>query len=681
MRPRAFYNSLRFRIEAALFVVLLAILGLFSYLHYADVRKVMMENLALSALNVGEIIEGSLLNGMRTNDFSVVQQIVDDIAKERGVEDLLLLDKEGVVVIAAQHDMLSVAIDISDVTCQACHQYAAASRNESVILVGSRGDRVFRNVNGIENRSECWACHDSEDSIAGVLITDFSLEEIDNQLAAVRNSTLIWSSGSIILVMAAIDFMLGRMIIHRLNKFLHAIAQISSGNLDQKVQVGDSDEIGLLARVFNRMTVGLQERALLEQRVRERTQELGDQAQRLATLNTIAVTVGQSLDLDEILNNALAKVLELTNLGAGWLGLRNERGDGFDLVACQGVSEELAKSHLGCVQAQGLCTEVLGKGRAQVFDSAGSSCPATEFLRQAGLAFRVCVPLQSKERVLGVMSLIGDAADGDEQMSEATLDMLTAIGSQIGIAVENASLYQELSQKEALRKQLLRRLLTAQEEERKRIARELHDDTSQALTSLLVKLKVMNEVDSLDAVRAQVDDLREDVSRTLDEVHDLALGLRSAVLDDLGLVAALRQYLKSFQREFRLLVDLQVLGGDDLRLSSQAESALYHILQEALINVAGHAQCKSISVVLQRRDASVIAIVEDDGVGFDVAQVMGSRPQKQNLGLYGMQERASLVGGLVTIESTPGVGTTVYVEMPSGQGGDGNGQDTPAPGR
>jgi signal transduction histidine kinase len=275
------------------------------------------------------------------------------------------------------------------------------------------------------------------------------------------------------------------------------------------------------------------------------------------------------------------------------------------------------------------------------------------------------------------MSLIGEVAHGADKMTDATMDMLTAIGSQIGIAVENASLYQQLSQKEALRKRLLGRLVTAQEEERKRIARELHDDTSQALTSLLVKLKVMDEIDSLDAVKVQVDDLRDDVARTLDEVHDLALGLRSTVLDDLGLMAALRQYLKGYQREFQLLVDFQAMGGEEFGLSPQVESALFQILQEALINAARHAQCKSVSVVLQRRDSSVIAIVEDDGVGFDVARVMGSRPEKRNLGLYGMQERASLVGGSVTFESTPGVGTTVFVEMPLGERDDDDGQDTP----
>jgi nitrate/nitrite-specific signal transduction histidine kinase len=673
MRPRAFYHSLRFKIEVALFLALLVILALFSYLHYADVRTVMMENLALSALNMGEIIEGSLQRAMRMNDFSAVQQIVDDIAKEEGVEDLLLLDKEGSVVIAADHDVVAAEIDMSDVTCQACHQYSAASRNESVILVGSQGDRVFRNVNGIENRSECWACHDSDESLSGVLITDMSMEQIDRQLAALRNSSLIWASGSIILVMVAIDIMLGRMVIRRLTKFLHAITQISSGNLSERVSVGDSDELGQLASVFNRMAVGLQERARLEERVRERTEELHEQAERLTTLNAIAVTVGQSLDLEEILNNALDKLLELTELSAGWLGLRNLHGDGFGLVICRGVSEEITRAHLNGVETQGTCAAVLGKGRSRILATDEPTCAAAEFLRESGFTFRVCVPIQSKDRVLGVMSMIGEAAQGTGTMADTTLDMLTAIGSQIGIAVENASLYQELSQKEALRKRLLGRLLTAQEEERKRIARELHDDTSQALTSLLVKLKVMDEADSLEAVRAQVDDLREDVARTLDEVHDLSLGLRSAVLDDLGLTAALRQYLKGYQREFQLLVDLQALGGEEFDLSSQVESALYQIIQEALINVARHAQCKRISIVLQRRDATMIAIVEDDGVGFDVTQVMGSRPEKRNLGLYGMQERASLVGGSVTIESTPGVGTTVFVEMPLGQRDEGDG--------
>jgi signal transduction histidine kinase len=173
-----------------------------------------------------------------------------------------------------------------------------------------------------------------------------------------------------------------------------------------------------------------------------------------------------------------------------------------------------------------------------------------------------------------------------------------------------------------------------------------------------------------------VPELRALVSRILQDVHDLALELRPSVLDDLGLLAALRHLHKEAQDRFRLPVDLQVLGLDGERLPSEVETALYRIVQEALTNIARHANAHSVSVLLERRGASLKLIVEDDGHGFDVASMMSSH-SRDRLGLYGMRERASLLDGTLTIESSSGMGTAIYVEIPLGDT-EGNGKDTPA---
>jgi len=266
------------------------------------------------------------------------------------------------------------------------------------------------------------------------------------------------------------------------------------------------------------------------------------------------------------------------------------------------------------------------------------------------------------------MSLVGDSSNDLQDLSEDTLEMLTAIGRQIGIAVENASLYEELREKEVLRRQLLERLISVQEEERKRIARELHDQTGQPLTSLIMTLRVLEGASTAADARAHIEDLRDTVAQILKRVHDLALELRPSVLDDLGLLAGLRHHVGRFEHRFRLPVDLQVLGLEGHRLPPEAETALYRIVQEALTNVARHAQAHNVSVLLERRSSSVMLIVEDDGIGFDVTSVMGSRLHEKNLGLYGMRERASLLGGTLTVESTPGTGTAVFVEIPLRRG-------------
>jgi signal transduction histidine kinase len=226
---------------------------------------------------------------------------------------------------------------------------------------------------------------------------------------------------------------------------------------------------------------------------------------------------------------------------------------------------------------------------------------------------------------------------------------------------ELAQLSDELGQKEQIRAQLLEKVISAQEDERKRIARELHDDTSQALTSLVVGLKVLEGLRDPSQVRAQVAELRDLATGTLDSVHRLALELRPSVLDDLGLVTAVQRHLAAQSRKNGLDVDFHTSGLDGVRLPAETETALYRIIQEALANVIRHSQASTASVVLERRRESLVAIVEDDGHGFDADLLLGS---EHSLGLHGMRERSFLVGGKLTIESSPGGGTSVFVQVP-----------------
>jgi len=223
---------------------------------------------------------------------------------------------------------------------------------------------------------------------------------------------------------------------------------------------------------------------------------------------------------------------------------------------------------------------------------------------------------------------------------------------------------EELKRKEALRRQLLEKLITAQEEERRRISMELHDETGQALTSLLVGLTALENSRHLDEVKERVPELKVLVSQTLEAVHDLSVELRPRVLDDLGLVTALERYLHTCAAKYGLAVDFQTVGLEDRRLPPYIETTLYRIIQEAMTNVVRHAEATSVSILLERRDTSVVAIVEDDGCGFDLNTVRCPGKGTWHLGLYGMEERASLVGGKLTIESAPGRGTTVFVEIP-----------------
>ena len=216
-----------------------------------------------------------------------------------------------------------------------------------------------------------------------------------------------------------------------------------------------------------------------------------------------------------------------------------------------------------------------------------------------------------------------------------------------------------VADKEQARTVLLQKLITAQEEERKRIARELHDGVGQMLTSLMVGMRTAPRGGDPAAVQSHTDELCSTAAETLEQVRVLSRQLRPSLLDDLGLAPALERYVAEFARAHPFTtIDLHC----DLpaRLPATVEIALYRIVQEAMTNAARHGKADMISVLVSRRANTVQAIVEDNGAGFDVA---GARRRQSSVGIFGMSERAELLGGALDIESSP-AGTTVYVELP-----------------
>jgi two-component system sensor histidine kinase UhpB len=203
-------------------------------------------------------------------------------------------------------------------------------------------------------------------------------------------------------------------------------------------------------------------------------------------------------------------------------------------------------------------------------------------------------------------------------------------------------------------------VLQAQEDERKRIARELHDETAQVLTTLLIGLKMLARARSQAELQARLSEMRELTAHALEAVRDMALELRPSTLDDLGLVDALESYAETYASRLGLPVHFEAEGFDQ-RLSAQIELALYRVVQEAMTNVARHASAREVWVVLRHAGDEVSASVRDDGAGFEPEEVMKSK--EAGLGLFGMRERMSLVGGDLTIQSAPGSGTSVLARV------------------
>lgn len=235
-------------------------------------------------------------------------------------------------------------------------------------------------------------------------------------------------------------------------------------------------------------------------------------------------------------------------------------------------------------------------------------------------------------------------------------DLATAFNTMTE-ALETAA--EERSERDRLREQYISGVIVAQENERKRIARELHDSTGQSLTALLVGLQDLKQAESSgDSTR--IDQLRDVVSHALDEVRGIAWRLRPSVLDDLGLPSALERLIEQYQQQQSITVDL-VMRGLPTRLLATLETAIYRIVQEGLTNIARYAGAQTASVVINCRDGMIRIIIEDDGVGFDPKHVAQT---STSLGLQGIRERAGLFGGTLEIDSTPGSGTSLFIAIP-----------------
>jgi signal transduction histidine kinase len=269
-----------------------------------------------------------------------------------------------------------------------------------------------------------------------------------------------------------------------------------------------------------------------------------------------------------------------------------------------------------------------------------------EFARRMGMRAAMFVPLLVGDRPIGVIQAF-DKLAADRRFSNDDLRVAETFALQAAIAVDTTA---------RVAQDALRRAVAGQELERQRLARELHDETGQALTSILLGLSSLEETTG-ESARASIESLRELVVATLQDVRRLAVELRPAALDDFGLAAALERLTDNFSEHTGIGVELES-GLGDARLPSDLETVLYRVVQEALTNVVKHARAEHVSIVLRRSDGVVTAVIEDDGRGLPDARSEGG------LGLVGMRERVALVKGRLRIESSANAGTTLLVEVP-----------------
>jgi signal transduction histidine kinase len=369
-------------------------------------------------------------------------------------------------------------------------------------------------------------------------------------------------------------------------------------------------------------------------------------SKQLESMHEIGNALATETDLGELLDLIARRLRELLDarlvavmLPAGEEELR------FAAFAGEGGAEFLGRMLPRDSSKTG---RVFDRGRSERSDSLLDVPEVSrDVVRGFGVRTGLWVPLIARSETIGVIA-VHDKLTRDGRFTDNDLRLAETFASRAAVAVD-------LSQRIA--RDALRRIVDAQELERRRLARELHDETGQALSSILLGLKALDDKVEGDA-KTVVADVRELVVATLQDVRQLAVDLRPKVLDDFGLVAALERLTETFGAQTGISVRFESGLGEE-RLPLEVETALYRIVQESLTNIVKHALAENVSIVLARKPGAVVAVIEDDGKGFDPDDVRDG-----GFGVQGMRERVGLLDGRLQIESSEESGTTLVAEVP-----------------
>ncbi len=442
------------------------------------------------------------------------------------------------------------------------------------------------------------------------------------------------------------------LILRQVNELVRVTRQLSQGNLGVRARdLHKGDELSELAKAFNEMAKTLEYRQSEQLRSQEQIKRQKDRAETLAR---VASRLNTQLELSSVLEAICDEVLLALQVPVVSI-LLLKRGE-------KSIEQYIRTQphHADCLPPiqslpfQELVTEV-EDGQPLVISL------HSYFDKVSSIQSLIVLAMRHEDKLIGYLLVfvpVLEMIDPDE------LTLLQGIADEAAMAIMNAQLYQALRDEEQAQARLLSSLITAQEEERKRIARELHDETSQTLTALLVGLDTLKMAYQLNPHRIEhhLQDLKTITEEMLSNIHRLIANLRPALLDDLGLIAAITWYGDMRLTPLGIEFDFDCDGLND-RYPSELETALFRIVQEALTNVIRHANASMVKIRLLQSDSDVILDIRDNGVGFDPRILQNNKPQR-GLGLLGMQERIAILGGKFDLITAPGEGTQIRITIP-----------------
>ena len=474
-----FYKGLRFKIILGLISLLTLTMTILFIVQYFHHRKKMIYNLQENVSpHLTQMVNDVLKSSMLSKNKDEMKYILEAVQQYPDVKNVFILNRIGRIIISINDKDMGKIINIHDSTCQVCHHGTTKALNKTVIYSSLKGEKIFRNVNPIYNREECFSCHKPEEKIAGVLVTDFTLNNIENQLRAELKENIFLLLFAIGISTLVIGIALNQLVIRKLQHFVEAASLFGRGDFDRVISFKSDDEIKKLADSFNLMAKTVMEK------------------------------------------------------------MRSER----------------------------------------------------KYLSQ---------------------------------------------------------------------------IIETQENERRRISRELHDEIGQALYAIQFNLEMIDKdlPQTTAIVRGRLGEAKSLSSQTLTAMRQLSLDLRPTMLDDLGLIPTLRWYIQNFSNRLNIYSNFETMGFEE-KLPPQIETAFYRIVQEALNNIAKHARADRLEISLVKRDSRIFASIQDNGSGFDLGKVLHPESPERGFGIVGIQERVSLLGGQLDIQTKPGFGTLIQIEIP-----------------
>ncbi|MEO7555644.1 MAG: GAF domain-containing sensor histidine kinase [Acidimicrobiales bacterium] len=405
---------------------------------------------------------------------------------------------------------------------------------------------------------------------------------------------------------------------------------------------------------------------------------VGSWPDKVQTLLGAALELSGEHELETVLRRIVAGAATIADARYAALGIFDDGGD-IEAFIHHGMDDATVARIGSLPQGRGLLGEVIVASGPIRLDDLGTASRSGGFPpNHPPMRTFLGVPVGRSSRRYGNLYLTEKA--GGAPFDEEDEALVVAFAAFAVGAIESARLVQAeraraqadadlaaATERATVKREMLGGILAAQEAERARVSRDLHDDVGQALTSVLLALRLVEsclaggQVD-LDDARQRTEDVRDLVADALRRARQLAFDLRPTVLDDIGLLAALERLALDTTSRGDANVELATDGLADARLPPEVETVVYRVVQEALTNVIRHAGAPTASVTVIVAEGRVRALVEDDGVGFDPDVA----PTRGHLGVKGMAERADLMGGSLQLSSAPGAGTTVLLEVPLG---------------